>query len=56
VYTFKTIDITTTEDRNTFNQVVDRIMQNLLSPQQVARQTAQHFLETIARRNRIKVL
>lgn len=55
VYTFKTQAVVTQRDKENFDKVIDRIMQNLLSPQQSARETAIHFLETIAKRNSIQV-
>jgi hypothetical protein len=55
VYTFKIQAVVTQRDKENFDKVIDRIMQNLLSPQQAARDTALHFLETIAKRNNIQV-
>ena len=44
------------EDRNIFNFVVDLVLQKVISSQAASRQTALHFLEEIARCNKITVL
>ena len=55
VYTFKKTNVTTVEDRDIFNHVIDRIMQNVLSPQQMVRACAKEYLLKIAAENDVKV-
>jgi len=56
VFEFKLQQIVQMEDRNIFNFVVDLVLQNVVSSQAASRQTANYFLEEIARCNKITVL